>query len=100
MMEASPWKTGFLLAAILFLASATVLAQSPVKTYTPPKTAWEDPDLPTPSSEAYTFSQATARGQWQTPKIELQPAKTRFSKVMLPSLLLSSVYWIFLPIKV
>ena len=45
MMEASPWKTGFLLAAILFLASATVLAQSPVKTYTPPKTAWGDPDL-------------------------------------------------------
>src|SRR5437016_8083808 len=44
MMEA-PWKTGFLLAAILFLASATVLAQSPVKTYTPPKTAWGDPDL-------------------------------------------------------
>src|SRR2546430_11763616 len=45
MMEASRWKTGFLLAAILLFASATVLAQSPVKTYTPPKTAWGDPDL-------------------------------------------------------
>src|SRR2546428_5838839 len=45
MMEASPWKTGFLLAAILLFASATALAQSPVKTYTPPKPVWGEPDL-------------------------------------------------------
>jgi hypothetical protein len=45
MMDASAWKTGFLLAAILFLASTTVLAQLPVRTYTSPKTSWGDPDL-------------------------------------------------------
>jgi len=45
MMDASAWKTGFLLAAILFFAYVTVLAQSPVRTYTPPKTSWGDPDL-------------------------------------------------------
>ena len=45
MMEASAWKTGFLLAAILFFASVTVPAQSPVRTYTPSKTSWGDPDL-------------------------------------------------------
>jgi len=45
MMDTSAWKTGFLLAAILFFAYVTVLAQSPVRTYTPPKTSWGDPDL-------------------------------------------------------
>jgi len=45
MTYASRSKTWLLLAAILFSASATLLAQVPVKTYTPPKTAWGDPDL-------------------------------------------------------
>ena len=45
MMEVLPWKNCFLLAALLLLCAATVLAQSPLKTYTPPKTAWGDPDL-------------------------------------------------------
>ena len=44
-MKASSSKTGFLLAAILVFASATFIAQSTTKTYTPPKTAWGDPDL-------------------------------------------------------
>jgi len=45
MLEASPWKSTFLLAAVLLFASESLVAQAPVKTYSPPRTAWGDPDL-------------------------------------------------------
>src|SRR2546428_119042 len=88
MMEASPWKTGFLLAAILLFASATALAQSPVKTYTPPKTAWGDPDLQgiftnatvTPFERPAEFAGKEFLTEKEEAELEARAAKSRIDQ--------------------
>ncbi len=85
MMEALPWKTALLLAAILFFASATLFAQAPVKIYTPPNTPWGDPDLQgiftnatvTPFERPPEFAGKEFLTQKEVAELEARAAKSR-----------------------
>src|SRR5260370_6879839 len=88
-MEASRLRIWLsLLTAIVLLSPAILAAQAPSRTYTPPKTAWGDPDLQgiftnatvTPFERPAEFAGKAFLTEKETGELEARAAKSRIDQ--------------------